>query len=196
MKRAVGDFASFSDERLFGELAEGIPLIEENAVGLDETARRLHQEEEYRVSEVIRGFAEEEAAKVPGLGSHSRVRGRRSGQGPDSHRPGAVPIRLGTKSGDRETLLRPYRETDLCDDVLVPEDRIVQGTLRAGGEGVTPLLPGRTELGRLDLSEFDRRGERAKPVRRLRAGHHRSDGRLSLESSACVPVQSPAIQIP
>ena len=64
MKRAVGDFASFSDERLFGELAEGIPLIEENAVGLDETARRLHQEEEYRVSEVIRGFAEEEAAKV------------------------------------------------------------------------------------------------------------------------------------
>ena len=64
MKRAVGDFASFSDEHLFREVAEGIPLIVENAVGLDETARRFHQEEEHRVAEVIRGFAEEEAAKV------------------------------------------------------------------------------------------------------------------------------------
>jgi len=64
MRRAVGDFADFSDVRLFRVVAEGIPLIVKNAVDLDETARRLHQEEEYRASEVIRGFAEEEAAKV------------------------------------------------------------------------------------------------------------------------------------
>ena len=64
MKRAVGDLAGVPDERLFKEVSEGIPLIVQNAVGLDETARRLHQEEEFRVSEVIRGFAEEEAAKV------------------------------------------------------------------------------------------------------------------------------------
>ena len=64
MKRAVGEFAGFSDERLFTEVAEGIPFIAGNAVGLDEAAGHLHEKGDHRVSEVIRGFAEEEAAKV------------------------------------------------------------------------------------------------------------------------------------
>ena len=64
MKRAIGDLASLRDERLFRGISEGIPLIVENAVSLDETARRLHRDKEFRVSEIIRGFAEEEAAKV------------------------------------------------------------------------------------------------------------------------------------
>lgn len=64
MRRAVGNLASFSDDRLFEEVSEGIPLIVENAVSLDQTAQRLHQEEEFRASEIMRGFAEEEAAKV------------------------------------------------------------------------------------------------------------------------------------
>ena len=64
MKRAIGDLASLRDEHLFRGISEGIPLIVENAVSLDETAGRLHRDKEFRVSEIIRGFAEEEAAKV------------------------------------------------------------------------------------------------------------------------------------
>ena len=64
MKRAVGDLANFPDARLFKEVSEGIPLIAQNAVSLNETAYRLYQEKEFRASEIIRGFAEEEAAKV------------------------------------------------------------------------------------------------------------------------------------
>ena len=64
MKRAVGDLANGPDDRLFKEVSEGIPLIAQNAVSLDETAYRLYQEKEFRASEIIRGFAEEEAAKV------------------------------------------------------------------------------------------------------------------------------------
>ena len=64
MRRAIGDLASLRDEHLFREISEGIPLIVENAVSLDETARRLHQDKEFRVSEIVRGYAEEEAAKV------------------------------------------------------------------------------------------------------------------------------------
>ena len=64
MKRAVGDLVSFSDDRLFREVSEGVPLIVENAISLDETAHRLYRAKEYRASEIFRGFAEEEAAKV------------------------------------------------------------------------------------------------------------------------------------
>ena len=64
MKRAIGDLASFTDDRLFREVSEGVPLIVENAISLDETAHRLYREKEFRASEIIRGFAEEEAAKV------------------------------------------------------------------------------------------------------------------------------------
>ena len=64
MKRAVGDLADFPDDRLFNAVAEGIPLIVENALELDGTAGRLYENKEYRASEIIRGLAEEEAAKV------------------------------------------------------------------------------------------------------------------------------------
>ena len=64
MRRAIGDLASYSDDRLFKEVSEGIPLIIENAVSLDETAHRLYRDKNFRASEIMRGFAEEEAAKV------------------------------------------------------------------------------------------------------------------------------------
>ena len=64
MKHAVGDLMTFSDDRLFKEISDGIPYIVQNAVSLDEVARRLYQDEEFRAAEIIRGFAEEEAAKV------------------------------------------------------------------------------------------------------------------------------------
>ena len=40
-----------------------MPLIVDNAVSLDETAHRLYREKESRASEIMQGFAEEEAAK-------------------------------------------------------------------------------------------------------------------------------------
>ena len=64
MRPAVIDLAKFSDDRLFKEISEGITHIVENAVSLDDTARRLCQAQEYRAAEILRGFAEEEAAKV------------------------------------------------------------------------------------------------------------------------------------
>ena len=64
MRPAVTDFANFSDDRLFQEISEGITHIVENAVSLDDTARRLCQAQEYRAAEILRGFAEEEGAKV------------------------------------------------------------------------------------------------------------------------------------
>ena len=65
MKRAVVDLAGFSKDRLFREISEGVPLIVKNALSLDDTAHRLYRAKEFRGSEIIRGFAEEEAAKVP-----------------------------------------------------------------------------------------------------------------------------------
>ena len=49
---------------LFEEISEGISYIVENALSFDRTARRLCQAQEYRAAEILRGFAEEEAAKV------------------------------------------------------------------------------------------------------------------------------------
>ena len=63
MRRAIGDLEQFADKRLFEELSEGMPLIVENAARLDDTAHRLHRDGEFRASEIMRGFAEEEAAK-------------------------------------------------------------------------------------------------------------------------------------
>ena len=64
MKRAILDLEQLSDNALFETLSEGMPLIVGNAEGFDETARRLYRDGEFRASEVMRGFAEEEAAKV------------------------------------------------------------------------------------------------------------------------------------
>ena len=64
MRSAVVDMAKFADDRLFEEISEGISYIVENALSFDRTARRLCQAQEYRAAEILRGFAEEEAAKV------------------------------------------------------------------------------------------------------------------------------------
>lgn len=63
MRRAIGNLERLSDTDLFKELSEGISLIVDNAVSLDETAHRLYREKEFRASEIMLGFAEEEAAK-------------------------------------------------------------------------------------------------------------------------------------
>ena len=60
----IEKLSGFTDERLFQMVSEGIPLIVQNAESLDENANRLAQAKEFRASEIIRGFAEEEAAKV------------------------------------------------------------------------------------------------------------------------------------
>ena len=63
MRRAIGDLERLPDAPLFKELSEGMPLIVDNAVSLDETAHRLYREKEFRASEIMQRFAEEEAAK-------------------------------------------------------------------------------------------------------------------------------------
>ena len=64
MRRAIKDLAGFPDERLLKVVAEGIALIVENATSLDESAARLYLGKDFRASDIIRGFAEEESAKV------------------------------------------------------------------------------------------------------------------------------------
>ena len=64
MKGAVLDLAGLSHNRLFEEIADGIPLIVANAENLEKVARGLYEACEHQASEIIRGFAEEEAAKV------------------------------------------------------------------------------------------------------------------------------------
>ena len=63
MKRAATDLANFSDDLLFKEIAEGLALIVDNAVELDNAARCLHEGGHYRASEIMRGNAQEEGAK-------------------------------------------------------------------------------------------------------------------------------------
>ncbi len=53
----VIDLANFADQRMFSEMPEGIPLIVESAEELNEAG-------ELRASTIIKGLAEEEAAKV------------------------------------------------------------------------------------------------------------------------------------
>ena len=64
VRRSILNLEQLPDIALYETLSEGMPLIVDNATNLDETARRLYRDEEYRASEVMRGFAEEEAAKV------------------------------------------------------------------------------------------------------------------------------------
>ena len=64
MNRSARNLANLPDDRLFNEVSEGIKLIVENAISLDNAAKCLHQEKQFRVSKIIRGFSKEEAAKV------------------------------------------------------------------------------------------------------------------------------------
>ena len=60
----VVDMANFSDERLFAEISKGIPHIVESAEELDGASQQLFAAQEFRASDVVKGLAEEEAAKV------------------------------------------------------------------------------------------------------------------------------------
>ena len=64
VRQAILNLEQLSDIVLYETLSEGMPLIVDNSTSLDETARRLHRDGEFRASEIMRGFAEEEAAKV------------------------------------------------------------------------------------------------------------------------------------
>lgn len=64
MKRAIFNLAQLSDAALYETLSEGLPLIVENATSLEESARRLYRDGDLRASQVMRGYAEEEAAKT------------------------------------------------------------------------------------------------------------------------------------
>ncbi len=64
MRDAVLELGRISETSLYETVAEGVPLIVDNAESLEGTARRLFSAEEYRASDIVRGFAEEEAAKV------------------------------------------------------------------------------------------------------------------------------------
>jgi len=64
VRRAISELANIPDNRLFEEVAEGIPLIVKNAISLDEAVQILHQKKQFCVSYIVRRFAEEEAAKV------------------------------------------------------------------------------------------------------------------------------------
>ena len=64
MKRAISALEQLSDRALFETLAEGLPLIVDNAESFNKTARLLYRNKEYRASEIMQGFADEEASKV------------------------------------------------------------------------------------------------------------------------------------
>ena len=64
MRRAAIDLANLPDKRLFEEISEGITHIVENIASLNKAAISLYEAEEYRASEILRGYTEEEAAKV------------------------------------------------------------------------------------------------------------------------------------
>ncbi|MDE0112357.1 MAG: hypothetical protein OXI87_10955 [Albidovulum sp.] len=64
MERAILSLLQLDDRTLFETLPEGIMFIVNNATDLEAAARRLHQDEEFRASEIMRGLTEEEAAKI------------------------------------------------------------------------------------------------------------------------------------
>ncbi len=64
MKRAILNLQQLADNALFETISEGISLIVNNAVDLNESSYCLNQAGKFRASEIMSGFAEEEAAKV------------------------------------------------------------------------------------------------------------------------------------
>lgn len=64
VRQAILNLEQLSDTDLFETLSEGLALIVDNATSLDESARILNRDGEFCASEVMRGFAEEEAAKA------------------------------------------------------------------------------------------------------------------------------------
>ena len=64
MRRAISHLATFPEDRLFEEVGQGIEYIVQNAANLNKAAFHLHQAEQIGASNLLRGMAEEEAAKV------------------------------------------------------------------------------------------------------------------------------------
>ena len=64
MKRAIFELEQLSDNILFETLSEGKQFIVDNAESFNANARRLYQDGEFRASEIMCGFADEETAKV------------------------------------------------------------------------------------------------------------------------------------
>ncbi len=64
MRPAINDLLQRTDAQLFPIISEGIEHIVENASDLDRIAHRLYDASEIHGSNIMRGLAEEEAAKV------------------------------------------------------------------------------------------------------------------------------------
>ena len=64
MARPIMALADYSKKRLFEEIAKGIPLIMRNAEHLEESSERIRSAEANRASNIMRGIADEEAAKI------------------------------------------------------------------------------------------------------------------------------------
>lgn len=60
----VVDIAGFGDARRFAEIKEGIPHIVASAEELEGASEQLFAAKEFRASDIVKGHAEEEAAKV------------------------------------------------------------------------------------------------------------------------------------
>ena len=60
----VVDIAGFAEPRQFAEISEGIPHIVESAAELEGASEQLFAAKDFRASDIVKGHAEEEAAKV------------------------------------------------------------------------------------------------------------------------------------
>ena len=60
----VVDIAGFAEPRMFAEISKGIPHIVESAEELEGASVQLFAAKEFRASDIVKGHAEEEAAKV------------------------------------------------------------------------------------------------------------------------------------
>ena len=63
-ERAIHRLNNLAGEEFFSAVAKGVPLIVKNALSLNDAARDLHIGGQIQASHVVRGIAEEEAAKV------------------------------------------------------------------------------------------------------------------------------------
>lgn len=61
--RRAKDLAQLSDQDFFAAVSDGLALVHENAVRLWQSAKLLAEQHHFRGAEIIKGIAEEEAAK-------------------------------------------------------------------------------------------------------------------------------------
>ena len=166
VRRSILNLEQLSDIALYEALSEGTPLIVDNATNLDETARRLYRDEEYRASEVMRGFAEEEAAKVLILIDYVRCpRSWKQRSQVLKRFYGHVAKRIHAMACDFPRIAS-FKELS----------NLVESECR-------PWYLERTERHRLDFCELDFGETRTRPLCRLCAGRDRRRGRVPLDRS-------------